>query len=519
MGKDTLFSTFTGTRNKTLRYFLIILSFCFSGFAQAQMYRVFLNDKGIQTDADDSEMPVPETYMQTIRQYCDSVWMSSAWLNYVLISTANDPDELLKYSFVDRIEKLSPWQPVSMQVEENMDEKDTADPAAIHRHREWQLDTLNYTYFQTHQITGKGIVVAIIDAGFTEANESRAFANIFSTGRVLKTYDFLDNDTNVYHGSTHGTSVWSCVAGNLDKQPTGMATGASFILLRSEDQVTETMADEDRWIQAIEKAYEWGADIVTSSVGFTNALHSRDQVNGQSLISKAADMAASKGMLVVISAGNEWLTLWKTLSIPADAEGVITVGGIDREGNHSYFSSVGPTADGRSKPDVVAPGTCVVVKGNELSMANGTSFAAPLVAGYLACMLEWKGKNNFPKDSIKYYAGLYPYYDYLYGYGVPGVTARDSGRGGLYGFDKSTHTFYLAATDHSPYTRTYENLWVKIVGADGMIKCSKYFKSVPGGKLKITTTHVKNPFNYSKYFDPQDTDRWCIWWNGQYYEF
>ena len=145
----------------------------------------------------------------------------------------------------------------------------------------------------------------------------------------------------------------------MDSKPTGLATGASFILLRSEDQKTETMADEDRWIQAIEKAYEWGADIVNSSVGFTNILHTRDQLNGQTLISKAAQIATDKGMMVVVSAGNEWITLWKTLSVPADAEGVVAVGGIDKQVNHSYFSSVGPTADGRTKPDVVAPGTCV----------------------------------------------------------------------------------------------------------------------------------------------------------------
>ncbi len=503
----------------TLRYILVILSIGCSGFLNAQYYRVFFSDKGENIGADFYQTPVPVRYIDEVKLHCDSVWMISNWLNYALIESEKDISTLQQLPFVDHVEKIHSTQSVSLQLNEySWLEKDSLDPVELDEHRQWQLDTLGYSFFRGKNIRGKGIVVAIIDAGFTKADESNAFKEIFATNRVLKTWDFLDNDTNVYHGSTHGTSVWGCIAGTLDGKSTGLATEASFILLRSEDQQTETMADEDRWIQAIEKAYEWGADIDNSSVGFTDVLHSRDQVNGQSLISQAAEIATQKGMLVVVAGGNELVTIWRTLAIPADAEGVIAVGAIDRHGYQTYFSSVGPTADGRAKPDVVAPGTCAIVKGNDLVLGNGTSFAAPLVTGYLACMMELKGKKNFIKDSLKYYGGLYPYFDYVFGYGVPGIVARDSSLGYSYGLNKELRNFHIAGSEVAAQDEVCFNIRLKIVGEDGKIKFSRYYKKITGGKLKVPIG-AKQPFNYTKYYDEQPTDKWCIWWDGQYFEF
>lgn len=507
-------------RYKTVRYILLILSICFSASAQAQLYRVYFDDKE-DFQGDFYDAPVNDHYLQIVQKNCDSLWMSSKWFNYALIENSHYPHDLLKFDFVDHIEKVEPLQSIPLQVNEN---KDSVDPVAMDEHRQWQLDTMGFQFFNQNKINGAGITIAIIDAGFTKADESRAFQHIYANNRVLRTYDFIDNDSNVYHGSSHGTSVWSLIAGNLDGKPIGLAQKASFILLRSEDQQTETMADEDRWILAIEKAYEWGADIVNSSVGFTNLLHKRSELNGQTLISKAADIAAKKGMLVVISAGNEWVTAWRTLAVPADADGVISVGGIDKEGNHSYFSSVGPTADGRAKPEVVAPGTCVAVRGNDLFMGNGTSFSAPLVAGYLACMLEWKGKESFTKDSLKYYAGLYPYFDYLYGYGVPyapmktTVTEKDHTKCNLPDIDKKKNIISIDKIRKTipGFTQT---IFVKIIGVNGEVKCSKRIKLVGREKYKIPVTTQKPAFNYSRYYNPQPDDRWIIWVDFCYYEY
>lgn len=487
------------------------------GLLPAQMYRVFFTDKGEVTTSDHSLLPVFSTYLETVRFETDSIWMTSAWLNYALVQSPEYPASLLKYKFIDRIEKVIPMQSNALQ--ENENKKDSLDPKIADAHRQWQLDTMGYGYFKDKQIEGNGVVVAIIDAGFNLANESKAFKDIYSSGRVLRTWDFIDNDSNVYHGSNHGTAVWSCIAGNMDGKQIGLATGASFILLRSEDQKTETMADEDRWIQAIEKAYEWGADIVNSSIGFTNVLHSLDQVNGGTLISKAAQIATDKGMLVVVSAGNEWLTFWKTLSIPADAEGVIAVGGIDRQGNHSYFSSVGPTADGRIKPDVVAPGTCVIAKGNELTMGSGTSYAAPMVTGYLACMLQLKGKDNFNRDSIIFYSGLHPYYDYVFGYGIPQCIDHVLPKtAGWYAPDNNY--FQIDRTNFLLRTQTPSvdmRIFLKIEGADGILKFSKVIHIPASGKYKPAISKRKIPFTYGKYVDPSPNDKWYIWFNGMMY--
>jgi serine protease AprX len=504
----------------TLRYIFIILSFGFYVQLPGQMYRVFYQPGAGIMDQQSEEMVVNPAYVDSVGLYCKKVWMTSNWLFYSLIETNHEPKEFLQFDFVQRIEKVEFMQQASLlSIPEN--EKDSVDPKIFDKHRQWQLDTLGAAYFKQQGVDGKGIVIAVIDAGFTKANESKAFKDIFESGRVLHTWDFIDNDTTVFDGSSHGTGVWSCIAGNMEGKPTGLATGASFILLRSEDQKTETMADEDRWIQAIEKAYTWGADMVSSSVGFTNLLHSRDQVNGQTLISQAADLAAQKGMLVVVSAGNEWLTNWKTISIPADAPGVICVGGIDKEGNHSYFSSVGPTADGRPKPDVVAPGTCVVVNGNEFVMSNGTSFAAPLVAGFWACMLQLKGKNQFNNDSLRLYGGLYPYFDYVYGYGVPHPIKM--GAVPAYSYDlrlnKKSWKLYPSSAENEYVSYDFSNVRLKIIGEDGRIKFSKFFPFIKKGLFKISTTQKKTPFVYSKYYHPQATDRWCILWDGRYFEF
>ncbi len=505
-----------------MRYILFIFSF-FLGYADAQLYRVFFTDKGEIHQADLSDLPVPSHYIRTVGQHCDSVWMVSNWLNYALIESKQFPGNIADLSFVKQIEKVEPLKSTSLQssqmtCSDGINEKDSVDPETMNKQRQWQLDTMGYQYFREKKIDGTGIVIAIIDAGFSTANESKAFSAIFSSHRVLKTYDFIDGDTNVFHGSTHGTKVWSCIAGDLNDQPTGLATNASFILLRSEDEKTETMADEDRWIQAIEMAYRSGAHIVNSSVGFTNVLHKKSDLNGKTLISVAADMAAKKGMLVVVSAGNEWITSWKTLAVPADAEGVITVGGIDKEGQQSYFSSVGPTADGRAKPDVVAPGTCVTVKGNSFVMSSGTSFSAPLVTGYMACMLQLKGK-DFTKDSLKYYGGLYPYFDYVFGYGVPGIKLVDSNNIVQYTYDFKIDKVNGVLVENRYRFPVAHKVLLKITDINGVIKFSRRITIPKSCKYKVPRSGTKIPFNYSKCYSFSNTDTWSIWDIGDYFEF
>jgi len=505
----------------TLRCFLIILSFWVSYSIQAQMYRVYFVDKGVNT-IHNEDTPVCNEYIAKLSNYCDSVWMSSKWLNYTLIQHANYPYEIESFSFVKYIEPVESTTSFKL-LEVNNGKKGNS--KFMEEYRTWQLDTLGYSFFNRYNYTGKNVTIAIIDAGFAGANESNAFKHIYSNNKVIKTWDFIDNDSNVYHGATHGTMVWSCIAGNMDNKPTGLALDAHFILFRTEDQKTETMADEDRWVQAIEKAYELGADIVNSSVGFSNTLHKKSDLNGQSIISKAAEIASQKGMMVVVSAGNEFITAWKTLCTPADAEGVITVGGIDKNGNQSYFSSVGPTADGRFKPNVVGPGTCVVVNGNNFSLANGTSFSAPLITGYLACMMEWKGKGNFTRDSIKFYAGLFPYFDCVYGYGVPFSpmvkvdTAYKKVKCSWPEINKENKTVANNSVLVAMNPKCIHTIFIKIVDVNGKIKFSKRYVLKGNKTYKIATTKNRNAFIHSKYMLPNAGDKWYVWTENCYHEY
>ena len=167
----------------------------------------------------------------------------------------------------------------------------------------------------------------------------------------------------------------------------GLATGANFLLAITEVS-SEPFSEEENWLAAVEWAYKNGADIISSSLGYTNNRYFTKDMDGKkSFVVKAASLAARKGMLVINAAGNDGDSEWKVISTPADADSILTIGGVSPETNlHINFSSYGPTADGRMKPNVSAFGEAVVAntKGN-VEIAFGTSFATPLVAGFAAC--------------------------------------------------------------------------------------------------------------------------------------
>jgi len=222
--------------------------------------------------------------------------------------------------------------------------------------------------------------------------------------------------------------VLSCIAGiQKNGKMLGLATGAEFLLARTEVE-TEPKKEEFWWLQAVEWADKNGADIINSSLGYGIDRYNYKDMDGQTtLVSKAANMAAAKGILVCNAAGNEGSRKsWIGIIAPADADSVLTVGGINPNLTNfkkTSFSSYGPTADGRMKPNVVAYGSANVAKPseNKYTTAQGTSFSSPLIAGFAAC--AWQTNRNLTamelKSEIEKSASLYPYFDYAYGYGVP----------------------------------------------------------------------------------------------------
>jgi hypothetical protein len=367
------------------------------------------------------DLPVSEIYLSTLLEYGVEIHVVSRWLNAVFASI---PQEMLsmveQLSFIQKIEIAHPSKLLlSSFNEEDAIESDTS----LYLR---QTDRMGIRDFHNQAITGKGVRIAIFDVGFNGADEHPAFKHIYDRKGVIATYDFVKKREQVYQGGSHGTSVWSCIAGFIDNQWAGMAKDAEFLLARTEIGGSEPFAEELYWVAAAEWADKNGAHIINSSLGYTGDRYFPHQMDGKTTyVSRGANMAARKGILVVNAAGNDGSNNWSIIGAPADADSVLTVGGVlPCCDYHINFSSFGPTRDFRIKPDVSAQGRVKAAKPKGSGSVDGTSFASPLIAGFAACT-----KQQFPALAamelhalIRSAGHLYPYADYAHGYGVPHAT-------------------------------------------------------------------------------------------------
>jgi subtilisin family serine protease len=260
-----------------------------------------------------------------------------------------------------------------------------------------EMTALSIPQVHGQGLTGKDIVIGVLDSGFDNLTNTGCLKNT----HILHTRNFIRGNTDV-SGDRHGTWVLACIGGRLEGEYVAAAYGASFLLALTDDVSTETRADEDRWVAAVEWCDSLGADIISSSLVYNEfdtvaESYTKAQMDGRtSLVARAAEIAVSRGILVVNSVGNEGRTPWRTITTPGDAEHVISVGALSfsssGEPTIAPFSSIGPTADGRIKPDVVAPGAevSIPVAGTtgQYMVSSGTSFAAPLISGLCALLLE-----------------------------------------------------------------------------------------------------------------------------------
>ena len=393
---------------------------------------------------DISNYPLNDNYVSSVNSYATEVFGESRWLNAVGIEATDDNAELIaQLPFVARVQEIvSNGTLASRDTDPSLrggtTKQSTLDDSGLQRFARNddddepvelltdQLKRFGGQYFVDKGINGKGLRICVMDGGFPKVDTHPAFKHLRDNHQIIKTYNFPNKKENVYGWSSHGTEVLSCIAGiNADGQMLGLATGAEFLLARTEID-PEPFKEEVWWAQGAEWADKNGADIINSSLGYGKDRHWTKDMDGTSYVAKAANKAVEKGILICNSAGNEGDDeRWMTIITPADAENVLTVGGISadlKNYRHIYFSSYGPTADKRRKPNVVAFGHAKVADpSGSFTEASGTSFSSPLTAGFCAC--AWQTKRDLTalqmKAEIEKSADLYPYFDYAFGYGVP----------------------------------------------------------------------------------------------------
>jgi len=340
-----------------------------------------------------TDFPPNPAYISSIQQTGATVIYKSRWMNAALVeATETQKNTILGLPSVKGIEFNRPLKQVRQPsvkdkfAIENTESLNYGDATS-------QIQLLGADAMHNLGFHGEGMLVALLDDGFLNVNTSACLQHLVLQNKIVKVYDFVDNDNTVYTQGGHGTAVLSTMAGYIENQMISPAFGASVALFRTEDISSETPLEEANWLFAAEMADSLGADIISSSLGYSTFDNSVDNytpsmMDGKTALgTRAADLAAATGMVVVISAGNSGNdSSWQIITAPADADSVLAIGAVTRTGAYASFSSRGNSADGRIKPDVVAvgSGTALCNTSGFASTSNGTSFSAPLVAGLVA---------------------------------------------------------------------------------------------------------------------------------------
>ncbi len=335
-----------------------------------------------------------------------------------------------------------------------------------------QNSQLNIVPLHNQMYKGKGILIAVLDAGFLIAYKTPGMNFNFNT---LVVKDFVAHDNSVWEDDRHGANVLSFMKTNNPGTYIGSAPLADYILLRTEESTSEFPTEEVNWLAAAEFADSMGVDLISSSLGYnqfndTSLSHTHKDLDGKtSIIAKAANIANSKGIFLVVSAGNEGKNKWHKIGTPSDALGVFTIGACDAEGFQADFSSYGPSADGRIKPDFMAMGKKAVVAsvgGNYTG--NGTSYSTPLFAGALACLIQACPSKNFEdvKNALIATATHVSAPDSANGYGMPDLSLAAILLGNYLNIDTTRDIFWQ--NEEATY---YQNLNIHFrSSADQMVE-------------------------------------------------
>lgn len=428
----------------------------------------FLSEKAIERrkrlkiEITEEDLPVNKSYLEAIEEKNFEIKYPLKWFNgAVIIAKENaDIEEIKALEFVDpgsvvlvsnsipdstllrHIDKFSHIrETVSLPPSKQPNtRKSTYDYGYAQR----QIEMLNGIELHEMGFDGEGITIAVLDAGFGGLDTIKYFDSLRVNNQIKDTISFVGDELSVYQSSFHGMSVMSCIAGNIPGEIVGTAPKADFYLVKTEWNDSEYVEEEYNWARGAEYADSVGADVINSSLGYTefddstqNHIYLEDLTGDKTPITRAANKAASKGIIVCNSAGNSGSSEWRYIGAPADGYDVLALGAVDSEGVIASFSSWGPAADGRIKPDVVAQGrrsACVYVHdslGVGIFGLNGTSFSSPISAGMAACLRQVLPVAPVKEiyRRIQLAGSLSENPDSLYGYGIPDYVKAFDGVG------------------------------------------------------------------------------------------
>lgn len=442
----------------------------------------YLSDKAIarrqfyNIAIDSTDLPVNTTYLNAIKLTGVSLHSVSKWMNgaTILVTDSTIIQEIRDLSFVERVEHTG-IQETAMESAQKIKSYSSIDYGTALK----QTDMINGRKLHDLGYTGKGINIGVMDAGFLMADVNQAFDSMRIQGRYLGSKNIAEPGESVFLDDAHGSNVLAIMGGITNGSYLGTAPHANYLLIETEYVPTEYPVEVDNWVSGIEYADSMGMDVINSSLGYTYFDDPKfdftyQDMNGKvSRASRAATMAALKGMIVCVSAGNSGTSVWKYLGSPSDADGILAVGSVLSDSTISPFSSYGPSADNRIKPDVCAQGTSTAyinTVGNATT-GNGTSYSSPVIAGMMACFLQFTRK-NFPNKSIsetihavKASAHLFENPNDRFGNGIPDfMKAKDIHTTFVSNIiqDKNESFFYYDKTSNSiqlkPNTETPENI-------------------------------------------------------------
>lgn len=393
---------------------------------------------------DSTDLPVPAAYISQVQNIPNVIILNiSRWLNAVSISTtdANAINIINALPFVQNTSAIG-----ARYATGNRDEY-IEETEPVFRSRAVQLNGDNFFNYGTTSLNeihvhegeflhniglrGQGMQIALLDGGFYQYTNFKAFDSANANNQFLDTWDFVAGEQSVVEDNSHGMSCLSTIAANIPGQFIGTAPKAGFRLYRTEDASSEYPVEEFNWVCGVERADSAGSDVISSSLGysdFDNAIfnHTYNDMNGDVIVSTiAADLAAKKGLLLFIAAGNDGNNPWRYILSPADADSVLAVGAVSVSGATGTFSSYGPSADGRIKPDIASVGVNAMVQtsSNTIGFSNGTSYACPKIAGLGTAL--WQGFPEYDNmrivRAIQQAGSIYTTPDNRIGYGVPNM--------------------------------------------------------------------------------------------------